>query len=161
MALLRGSSGFPARFDHYFTEVVVKDPMKVWLNTFVLALAIVAIIVAALYHLAAFVMESVLWTRPAVWRRFGLASQADADTIKTMALNQGFYNLFLALGAVAGVVAVGLGHRTVGVTLMAFAAACMLGAGLVLVATAGRPMLRAALLQAGPPVVALIGLAVA
>ncbi len=133
----------------------------VWLNTGMLALAIVAVLVAALFHLAAFVMESVLWTRPAVWRRFGLAAQADADTIKPMALNQGFYNLFLALGAVAGVIAVGLGHRTVGVTLMAFAAACMLGAGAVLAATAGRPMLRTAALQAGPPLVALIGLAAA
>jgi putative membrane protein len=127
----------------------------------VLALAIVATIVAALFHLVTFVMESVPWTRPAVWRRFGLRSQADADTIKLMAFNQGFYNLFLALGAVAGVVAVGLGHRTVGVTLMAFATACMLGAGLVLAATGGRPLLRAAALQAGPPLVALIGLAAA
>jgi putative membrane protein len=127
----------------------------------VLALAIVATIVAALFHLVTFVMESVLWTRPAVWRRFGLRSQADADTIKLMALNQGFYNLFLALGAVAGIVTVGLGHRTVGVTLIAFATACMLGAGLVLAGTGGRPLLRAAVLQAGPPVVALIGLAVA
>ena len=120
-----------------------------------------ATIVAALFHLVTFVMESVLWTRPAVWRRFGLRSQADADTIKLMALNQGFYNLFLALGAVAGIVTVGLGHRTVGVTLIAFATACMLGAGLVLAGTGGRPLLRAAVLQAGPPVVALIGLAVA
>jgi putative membrane protein len=133
----------------------------VWLNTGVLALAIVAIVFAVLFHVAAFVMESVLWTRPAVWRRFGLASQADADTIKPMALNQGFYNLFLAVGAVAGVIAVGLGHRTVGITLMAFAAACMLGAGLVLAATGGRTLLRAAALQAGPPLVALIGLALA
>jgi len=132
----------------------------VWLNTFVLALAIVATVIAALFHLVTFVMESVLWTRPAVWRRFGLGSQADADTIKLMALNQGFYNLFLALGAIAGIVAVGLGHRTVGVTLIAFATACMLGAGLVLAATGGRSLLRAAALQAGPPVVALIGLAV-
>jgi putative membrane protein len=133
----------------------------VWLNTGVLALAIVAIVFAVLFHVAAFVMESVLWTRPAVWRRFGLVSQADADTIKPMALNQGFYNLFLAVGAVAGVIAVGLGHRTVGITLMAFAAACMLGAGLVLAATGGRTLLRAATLQAGPPLVALIGLALA
>jgi putative membrane protein len=132
-----------------------------WLNTGVLAVAIVAVLVAVLFHIATFVMESVLWTRPAVWRRFGLGSQADADTIRPMALNQGFYNLFLALGALAGVIAVALGHHTVGVTLMAFAAACMLGAGAVLAATAGRPLLRAAALQAGPPLIALIGLAVA
>jgi hypothetical protein len=37
----------------------------------------------------------------------------------------------------------------------------MLGAGLVLAATGGRTLLRAAVLQAGPPLVALIGLALA
>ena len=126
-----------------------------------LVLAIVAVVVAALFHVVTFVLESVRWTQPAVWRRFGVASQQDAETIKPMALNQGFYNLFLALGGLVGVVAVGLGHRTVGVTLMAFAAACMLGAGLVLAASAGRRLLRAAALQAGPPLVALIALAVA
>ncbi len=126
-----------------------------------LALALVAIVVAALFHVATFVMESVLFTRPAVWRRFGVASQQDAETIRPMALNQGFYNLFLAVGALVGVVAVALDHRTVGATLIVFAGACMLGAGVVLAATAGRRMLRAAALQAVPPLVALLALAVA
>jgi putative membrane protein len=47
----------------------------------------------------------------------------------------------------------------VGVALIAFAAACMLGAGVVLVATGGRPFLRAAAVQALPPLVALVALA--
>ena len=126
-----------------------------------LALALVAIVVAALFHVATFVMESVLFTRPAVWRRFGVASQQDAETIRPMALNQGFYNLFLAVGALVGVVAVALDHRTVGATLIVFAGASMLGAGVVLAATAGRRMLRAAAMQAAPPLVALLALAVA
>ncbi|MET0317260.1 MAG: DUF1304 domain-containing protein, partial [Rhodococcus fascians] len=53
--------------------------------------------VAAALHVVIFFMESVAWTKPAVWRRFGVASQADADVVRPMAFNQGFYNLFLAL----------------------------------------------------------------
>ena len=48
-------------------------------------------------------MESLTWTRPATWKRFGLASQADAETTKPLAYNQGFYNLFLAIGAFIGI----------------------------------------------------------
>ena len=58
--------------------------------------------VAALLHVYIFVMESVTWTRPATWKRFGVASQADADTTRPLAYNQGFYNLFLAAGALVG-----------------------------------------------------------
>jgi putative membrane protein len=124
----------------------------------VLAVALVAAVVAAVIHVLFFVLESVLFRRPAVWRRFGIASQRDADTIGPWALNQGFYNLFLALGGFAGAIAVGLGDDTIGRTLIAFASACMLGAGLVLVITGGRPFLRAAAVQAVPPLVALAAL---
>jgi putative membrane protein len=124
-------------------------------------LAIVAILLAAVVHVLFFALESVLFTRPTVWKRFGVASQHDADAIRLMALNQGFYNLFLALGGIAGLTAVALGHDTVGATLIAFVAACMLGAGVVLVATGGKALLRAAVVQAGFPLLALIGLAVA
>src|SRR5688572_26704831 len=104
-------------------------------------------------------MESVLFTRPAVWRVFGVPSQRDADTIRMWALNQGFYNLFLALGTVAGMIAVALDHRAVGVALIAFGAAAMTAAGVVLVAAGGAKFLRAASIQAVPPVVALAALA--
>jgi putative membrane protein len=125
----------------------------------VLAVAQVAAVVAAVIHVLFFVLESVLFRRPAVWRRFGIGSQRDADTVGPMALNQGFYNLFLALGGLAGAIAIGLGQETVGRTLVAFATACMLGAGLVLVITGGRAFLRAAAVQAVPPLAALVALA--
>ncbi len=57
---------------------------------------------AALLHVYIFVMESVQWSQPRIWRRFGVADQAAADTTKPMAYNQGFYNLFLAIGAIIG-----------------------------------------------------------
>lgn len=74
----------------------------------ILASLLFAFLAAAL-HVYIFTMESFTWTRPATWKRFGLASQADAETTKPLAYNQGFYNLFLAIGAFigAGLVAAG------------------------------------------------------
>jgi len=113
-------------------------------------------VVAALLHIWFFVMESVLWRRPAVWVRFRIRSQADADLIAQMALNQGFYNLFLALGALGGVwLARTSGDGSVGQAIALFACACMVGAGVVLVLT-DRRFLPAALLQAVPPAVAIL-----
>jgi putative membrane protein len=124
-----------------------------------LAVALIAAGLAAGLHALFFVMESVLFARPAVWRVFGVPSQRDADTIRMWALNQGFYNLFLALGTVAGIVAVALDHWAVGVALIAFGAAAMVAAGVVLRAAGGPRFLRAAAIQAVPPAVALVALA--
>jgi putative membrane protein len=124
-----------------------------------LAAALVAAALAAGIHVLIFVLESVLFARPSVWRRFGVASQRDAGVVRMWALNQGFYNLFLALGAVAGLIAVGLGHRAVGAALVAVTMASMAGAGVVLLATGGRAYLRAAAMQAVPPLLALAALA--
>ena len=62
--------------------------------------------VAALIHVLFFYYESVTFGRPETWRRFGLQSQEQADVVRPMAYNQGFYNLFLALGIVVGLVLV-------------------------------------------------------
>ena len=40
-----------------------------------------------------------------------MPDQAAADTIRPMAYNQGFYNLFLAIGAIIGVVLFLVGRR--------------------------------------------------
>ena len=74
-------------------------------------LATVFAALAALLHVYIFVMESVQWTQPRVWKRFGVPDQAAADTTKPMAYNQGFYNLFLAIGAVLGLVLFWAGAR--------------------------------------------------
>ncbi|MBY6412389.1 DUF1304 domain-containing protein [Rhodococcus sp. BP-252] len=106
---------------------------------------------AAVLHAAIFVMESVVWTRPTVWKRFGVASQADADTVRPMAFNQGFYNLFLALGIVGGLIVGGsAGHAVV-----IFACLSIVGAAVVL-ATGGRTYFRAAVTQGVTPLVALV-----
>ena len=71
------------------------------------------ILFVSLLHVGFFFLESVLWTKPAVRRLFGL-SEAEAHTTKTLALNQGFYNLgsaallmcFLATNNTEGLMAV-------------------------------------------------------
>ncbi|MBV1853126.1 DUF1304 domain-containing protein [Catellatospora tritici] len=108
---------------------------------------------AGLLHVLIFVMESVLFRRPQVHGRFRTRPE-DLDAVRPWALNQGFYNLFLALGALGGVVVVHTGPVTVGATLALFSCACMLGAALVLIAT-DRRMARAALTQGLFPALAL------
>ena len=116
--------------------------------------------VASLAHVAFFLMESVLFSRPAVWRGFGVTSQPDADVMRPMAFNQGFYNLFLAAGAAGGVVAVATTHRVAGEAWLVLACGSMVLAALVLVAT-DRRFIGASLLQGVPPAAALAALAVA
>jgi putative membrane protein len=119
----------------------------------------VVIAAAVLVHLLFFAMESVLWSSPSVWRRFGVASQNDADVVRPMAYNQGFYNLFLAGGAAVGLVLYWTTLRDVGFGLVFFTATCMVLAALVLLTT-GRQYLRAALLQGLLPLVGLVLLAI-
>ena len=58
---------------------------------------------AAALHVFIFTMESVTWTRPATWKRFSIESQDHAEITRSLAYNQGFYNLFLAAGALTGI----------------------------------------------------------
>ncbi len=113
--------------------------------------------VAAVLHVVFFIFESVLWSKPAVYRRFGVASQEAADTLSGMAYNQGFYNLALAIGVLVGVVMAGLDgdQAVIGKTLIIFGTGCMVVAGAVLLST-GIRMLRAASIQFVPPALALI-----
>lgn len=111
--------------------------------------------IAALLHVYIFTMESVTWTRPATWKRFGVASQSDAETTRPLAYNQGFYNLFLALGALIGAVAVLLGQPAVGWTLIFSSCGSMLLAAAVLALT-GRKYLRAAATQGTTPLLAVV-----
>jgi putative membrane protein len=115
--------------------------------------------IAGLLHVVIFAMESLLILRPTVWRRFLLTSQAEAQAVHPWALNQGFYNLFLAAGALGGVIASLAGSDAPATAIVAFSCGCMAAAGVVLIAT-DRRMVRAAIIQAGPPLVALIALAV-
>ncbi|QNE13325.1 DUF1304 domain-containing protein [Pseudarthrobacter sp. NBSH8] len=125
----------------------------------ILASLLFAFIAAAL-HVYIFTMESLTWTTPATWKRFGLASQADAETTKPLAYNQGFYNLFLAIGAFIGVGCVALGpgasaQQVAGWTLIFSCCGSMLLAAAVL-ALSGKKYLRAAALQGTTPLLAVV-----
>ncbi|GAA0576239.1 DUF1304 domain-containing protein [Kribbella sandramycini] len=111
----------------------------------------VFVVVAGLFHVAIFVMESLLFRKPSTYRRFLVKDDAEAAVAKPWAFNQGFYNLFLAAGALGGLVVGGdKGHA-----IALFSCACMAGAGLVLVAS-DRRMVQAAATQALPPLAAIV-----
>ena len=120
-------------------------------------LALVVAGLAALLHVYIFVLESVRWSHPNVWRIFGLTSQEAADATKPMAYNQGFYNLFLAIGAGLGVVlwAVNGVGDVAGRTLLLFSLGSMLAAALVLL-TSGRKYLRPAAVQGTLPLIGFV-----
>ena len=116
--------------------------------------------IAGLVHVAIFVFESVLWNRPSTWKRFGIKSQADAEVLRPMAYNQGFYNLFLALGAGAGLVMLAPSNVTqAGAALSIFVLLSMLLAAVVLI-TSNSKLARAAAFQGAAPLVGLIFLLV-
>ena len=60
--------------------------------------------IAGLLHIWIFMMESVLWMDPAIHGRFRVPSVEQAEILRNVFFNQGFYNLFLALGALYGAV---------------------------------------------------------
>ncbi|MGN7149939.1 DUF1304 domain-containing protein [Arthrobacter sp. SAFR-179] len=115
---------------------------------------------AGALHVFIFTMESLTWTRPATWKRFGVASQSDAETTRSLAYNQGFYNLFLAVGAFIGAGLVALGgagsaQAVAGWTLIFSCCGSMLLAAAVLAFT-GRKYLRAAITQGTTPLIAVV-----
>jgi putative membrane protein len=120
-------------------------------------IAIAAAAIAALIHVYFFVMESLWFMRPAIYGRFGLASHDEAAVVKSWAYNQGFYNLFLAAGVVFGIALVGAGNVEAGRAVTLFACGSMVAAGIVLVLH-NRRFLRAAAIQAVPPLLAVLGI---
>ncbi|HWI31547.1 MAG TPA: DUF1304 domain-containing protein [Microbacterium sp.] len=122
-------------------------------------LATVFAALAALLHVYIFVMESVQWTQPKIWKRFGVADQASADITKPLAYNQGFYNLFLAIGTTIGIVLFWAGGdgagAAAGKTLVLFSLGSMVAASLVLL-TSGKGYGRAALTQGTLPLIGFV-----
>jgi len=111
---------------------------------------------AALVHVYIWVLESVLWSSPSTYRTFGVRSAEEAETLRPMAYNQGFYNLFLAFGVLIGIVLTWVSEfRAAGIAVMLFACLSMVLAAVVLI-TSNRRMARPALVQGGLPALALI-----
>ncbi|TDD55042.1 DUF1304 domain-containing protein [Kribbella antibiotica] len=111
----------------------------------------VFVVVAGVFHIAVFALESLLFRKPSTYKRFLVKDDTEAAVAKPWAFNQGFYNLFLAAGALGGLIAGGdKGHA-----IALFSCACMAGAGIVLIAS-DRRMVQAAASQALPPILALV-----
>ncbi|OBB73928.1 MULTISPECIES: DUF1304 domain-containing protein [unclassified Mycobacterium] len=114
---------------------------------------------AALLHIYIWVMESLTWTSARTRATFGLTEE-EALATKELAFNQGFYNLFLAIITLAGIVIGGIGYNWVGIALIFAGVGSMLAAALVLLLSSPDKA-KAALTQGIFPLIAIVLLAVA
>jgi putative membrane protein len=120
-------------------------------------------LLGAMLHVVVFVWEALLFQRPGVHQGIFYVSTADVSAVRLWAFGVGFYNLFLASGVVAGVIAWGAGDETVGRALAIYTCLFMFLSGIVLFIAdrlaLSRPRgkgLGGALAQSLPPLVALI-----
>jgi putative membrane protein len=113
---------------------------------------------AALLHVYIWVMESFTWTTKRTRATFGTTAE-EAETTKLLAFNQGFYNLFLAIVTVVGIVALTQGHSDVGAALIFAGVGSMAAAAVVLIASSPAKA-RSALIQGTFPLIAVILLAI-
>jgi putative membrane protein len=106
-------------------------------------LAAIAVVLVALLHLYFLVLEMFLWDKPLGRHTFGLTPEQAAMT-KSLAMNQGLYNGFLAAGLLWGLAA--------GFQVQVFFLACVIVAGVFGGFTASRKIIW---VQALPGAVAL------
>lgn len=110
-------------------------------------LANILVAIVALQHIAFLVLEMFLWDKPIGRKVFGNTKEAAAAS-KTLAMNQGLYNGFLAAGLVWG-----LTLGTAGMNIKVFFTACVLIAGIFGGLTASHKILY---IQALPALITLI-----
>ncbi|MFN8284610.1 MAG: DUF1304 domain-containing protein [Chitinophagales bacterium] len=111
--------------------------------------------IAALIHVLFFLMESVFWMNPKVHKGFGVKSLEEAAQFKISFFNQGFYNLFLAIGVFAGLFLLNGKIAVAGIALILFCCSSMLTAAIVLFFS--KPgMLRGVFIQGLCPLIAII-----
>ncbi|MBY6367437.1 DUF1304 domain-containing protein [Rhodococcoides corynebacterioides] len=122
------------------------------------ALATIAALLAAAIHTYIFVLESLAFDT-AGRRVFGVRDDAEARAVKRWAFNQGWYNLFLGIGAAVGGLVLSFGEAHVGAALVLFACGSMVGAAAVLGST-DKALLRAAAVQGGPSAIAVVAAAI-
>jgi putative membrane protein len=122
------------------------------------AVAQIFAVIAALFHVFAFGLESVFFSRPAA-QRLLLGRTETHSGVRLWAFNQGFYNLFLAAGPVAGLIAYHSGGVEAGRALVIYGCAFMAACGVVLFVS-DRRLWRGMLGQSVPPLIALIALLV-
>ena len=120
-----------------------------------LVLGLVLAGVAAAIHVYIWLLESFSWTSARARATFGTTA-GEAAATRELAFNQGFYNLFLALGALAGIVLVLTGAAPqAGFGVAVASLGSMLLAAVVLLASNPK-MVRAAAIQGVAPLVGLV-----
>jgi len=121
----------------------------------VLVAGLIAAGLAAVVHGYIFYLEAIAWTRPSTRSTFG-TSESEAFATRQLAFNQGFYNLFLAIGAAIGIVIIASrAAESVGLGLILFAVGSMLAAAVVLVGS-DRTKARAGAVQGTFPLIAVV-----
>jgi putative membrane protein len=114
---------------------------------------------AATLHVAFFVLESVLFRLPAGKKIFGVRPENDSATLRLFAVNQGIYNLALAIVVILGIVIeIATSTSPIGVAIIIAGCSVMVVAGIALAATAPRRTIPIALAQGGLALVAIIAL---
>lgn len=114
---------------------------------------------AATLHVAFFVLESVLFRLPLGRRIFGVRAENDSAPLRLFAVNQGIYNLALAIVVFVGIVLVALAPASIaGTAVVVAGCAVMTVAGAALALTAPPRTLLIALAQGIPPLLAIIAL---
>jgi putative membrane protein len=121
-----------------------------------LTIALVLAGLAALLHVYIFWLEALAFDT-AGRKAFGVSAD-DAAVMKPWAYNQGFYNLFLAIGTAVGI-AIAHSNRDAGVALVVLGVGSMLAAALALV-TSDPSKARGAVVQGTVPAICLVLLAV-
>ena len=107
--------------------------------------------ISGIFHILFFLLESVYFTNKNIYRLFGFSS-AEMNVVKTIFLNQGFYNLFLAAGIFAGLYVY---YRNQSPFLLLYVCLYMIAAALVLFVSKPR-LIKAAFFQGFFPTVVLI-----
>ncbi len=113
--------------------------------------------IAALVHILFFILESVLFQKPGGYKYFKIKPEHH-DVVKPWAFNQGFYNLFLAVGMLVGLYYVNQLEIRLAGLMVSFCGLSMITAGLVLFMT-DKKMRRGALIQILPPLIGFFFLA--
>jgi putative membrane protein len=106
--------------------------------------------IIGLVHIFAFLVEAVFWKQPWVQKMYRISPE-ESKANELMALNLGFYNLFIATAVYAGLIIESQNVHIQGRLLVDYAAFSALGAGLVLLFS-HRKMWRGAVIQSGPAV---------
>ncbi|MDQ6641830.1 MAG: DUF1304 domain-containing protein [Actinomycetota bacterium] len=114
---------------------------------------------AALIHVYIFALESLLFDRPSTWKVFGVSGDEQAEVLRPIFYNQGFYNLFLAVGTAVGIGLTSGGNHDAGLALVTFCCASMVTAAMILVSS-DPSKARGAVVQGTVPAIALLWLLV-